>query len=258
MKLPHFLTALGVNAVPALGWLIGDWSSGTTLAVYWFESVAASLFIALRVIIHRRFVRVRGHYRYEAIADAKQATSTTYLSNFLPIALIFSGGHAFFLLVLGFLLTKNGHGAEVRWNLHEMITGCGLVTLLLAIDFLFDLPRMKTRPFRWIEVMGQRNLGRVAVMHLTLIFGMLGGAVTDSPRGFFLVFVILKTMADLSNVVPQYDPAEAPRWLCALMDKVPNINPKNIHKGQTFAEFWREDKAREVARVATNEKPFSP
>jgi hypothetical protein len=89
---------------------------------------------------------------------------------------------------------------------------------------------------------------------MTIIFGVAVGAWTDSTRGFFVVFIILKTLNDLNSVVPQYDPEEAPRWLCRIMDKVPNAAGKK----QTFAEFWREGKAGERARLAKNEQPYTP
>lgn len=255
MKILHFLTALAINAIPALGWFIGEWNSGTTLAIYWCETVMASLFIAVRVLVHRRMVRVRGHFRYEAPQSAKQnGSGIPFLRHFLPVTLMFSGVHAIFLGALFFLMTHNGRGAQVRLNLHELAIGVGLILAFQVVDLLIDLMRMKNFPFRWIEVMAERNLARVLIIHMTLIIGMAVGGFTDSARGFFLVFVILKTMNDLNSVVPQYDPEEAPKWLSRLMDKVPNATGKK----QTFAEFWKEGKVGERARVAKNELPYNP
>ena len=59
-QLARLLSSLGLNAVPAAGWFLGDWSAGTTLAVYWFENVAASLLIAARICLHRRVASKRG------------------------------------------------------------------------------------------------------------------------------------------------------------------------------------------------------
>lgn len=259
MKFPHFLTVLGINAVPALGWLLGDWSSGTTLAVYWFETVTASLLIAARILVHRRVVRVRGHFRYEVGRNMKGAGAPMpFLKHFLPVSLMFSAAHAVFLGVLFVVLTANGRGADVRINGGELMLGCGLVLAFQAADFLIDLVRLRNRPFRWIEVMAERNMARVMIIHLTLIIGMAVAGYSDSPRGFFLVFVVLKTMNDLAGVVPQYDPETPPQWLCWLMDRVPNVAEKKpAGKKQTFAEFWREDKVGERQRVARNEQPFT-
>jgi uncharacterized membrane protein YwzB len=254
MKIPHILTVLGINAVPALGWLLGDWNSGTTLAVYWCETVLGSLFIAARAVLHRRVVRVRGHFRYEPPKDARQnGAGIPFLRHFLPVTLMFSAVHAVFLGALIFLMTHNGRGAQVRLNLQDLAVGVGLILAFQVVDFLIDLVQIKTRPFRWIEVMAERNVARVLIIHLTIIVGMAVGGWMDSARGFFLVFVVLKTMNDLNSLVPQYDPEEAPRWLSRLMNMVPNATGKK----QTFEEFWKEGKVGERARVAKNEQPYN-
>lgn len=255
-KLIQFLTTLAVNAVPALGWFIGDWSAGTTLAVYWFENVAASLFIALRIMIQSRVAPRRGHYQYEGSREGRRgAPSGKFLSGFLPVSLVFSAGHAIFLAALIFLMTKNGKGAEVRLDFRELMTGCGLVLLFLAADFLVDLFTIKKRSFRWIETLANRNLGRVMIVHMTIIIGMAAGGMSGGAWGFFAVFVALKTLNDLSILLPQYDPAEAPKWLCTLMDRVPNISRDHPERGRTFAEFWRNGKREEAERLRKNDLP---
>jgi hypothetical protein len=42
------LTLLAVNAIPAAGWFLAGWPAGTTLVVYWFETVAACAFVSAR------------------------------------------------------------------------------------------------------------------------------------------------------------------------------------------------------------------
>ena len=59
-RIVHLLSLLAVNAVPAAGWFIADWSAGTTLVVYWFETVAASLFVVARIVVHQRLSPRRG------------------------------------------------------------------------------------------------------------------------------------------------------------------------------------------------------
>jgi hypothetical protein len=256
MKLPHILTALGINAVPALGWFLGDWNSGTTLAVYWVETVVATLLIAARTLAHRRVVRVRGHFVYATNQPGFRGAPIPFLRHFLPVALAFSAAHAVFLVALFFLLTQNGRGPEVRMNFTELGLGCLLILGFQLADFGIDFFRLKSRPFRWIEVLAERNMGRVLIIHMTLLAGMLAGAITDSSRGFFLVFVILKTLNDLSMILPQYDPEEPPKWLCGLMDKVPNTGKKTLAKGETFSDYWKREKATERARQAKNERPY--
>lgn len=172
-----------------------------------------------------------------------------FLGSFLQTSLIFSGAHGIFLGVILGVLTANGHGAEIGLNGREVFTGCGLVLVFLAGDFVADLPGLKKRPFAWIEGLADRNLGRVVVVHLSIIFGLAAVAFTGMNRAFFTVFLVLKTMADLASRLPQWNPKTPPAWLCRVMDKVPNAQP-----GKTFAEFWVADKAAEIARREANER----
>lgn len=225
------------------------------LAVYWFETLASTLFIAARIVIHRRLVPCRGHFLHAARSTGRgpRVSSGSFLPHFLTINLIFSAAHGFFLGMLLLLLTLNGRGAEVGLDWHSVGLGCAGVLLFLATGFAMDLPGMRKRPFFWIERMADGNFARVAVMQLAIIFGLMAAAFTDAPRAFFGVFVALKTLNDLNAVVPQWDPAEPPRWLCWLMDKIP-ADPKIVHKNESFAEFWKRDKAAEIARRRENER----
>ena len=69
MQLRPLLTALGLNAVPALGWFVGDWSAGTTLVLYWLETLIGTLLVAGRIVIHRRIRPSKGHWSYQVPED---------------------------------------------------------------------------------------------------------------------------------------------------------------------------------------------
>ncbi len=245
-----------MNAVPAAGWFAGGWSAGTTLGVYWFETVAASLLIAARIALHRKWNPCRGHTHYQPRDKERRGAKRSFLEYFLTISLIFSGAHGFFLGMIILVLTLNGHGAEVGLNPRELGAGCGLVFAMLAANFTFDLRGLHNQPFARIERMADANLGRVVVVHLSLIFGMAAVAFTGANKSFFAVFIVLKTMADLASRLPQWNPAKPPGWLCHIMDRIPNAQAsKTKGKPQTFEEFWIADKADEVARLAANERP---
>lgn len=248
-SLIQFLTTIAVNAVPALGWFVGGWNAGTMLAIYWFENVAATFFIGARIALHRRMTPLRGHFKYEARKGTERGPASPFLSNFLTIALVFSAGHGIFLAAIVLVLSANGHGEEIGLDWGEVGRGCGGVLLFLAVGFFMDLPGLRKRTFFWIEQMADRHLARVIIVHLSIIFGMLAVAMTDATRAFFGVFVGFKTMNDLATVLPQWDPEQPPRWLCRLMDRMPNAHP-----GMTFAEFWRKDKADEIERRMKNER----
>jgi hypothetical protein len=254
--LPQLFASLGTNAVPAAGWFFGSWSAGTTLGVYWFENVVASLLIGARIALHRKWSPCRGHTHYQPRDKERRGAQRSFLQYFLTTSLVFSVAHGFFLGMIIFVLTANGHGDEVGLNGRELATGCGLVAAMLVGDFAFDLRRLRAQPFAWLERQAEGNLGRVVVVHLSLIFGMAAVAFTGANKAFFGVFIGLKTMADLSMRLPQWNPARPPAWLCRIMDRVPNAQAgKNKGRPQTFEEFWIADKADEIARLAANERP---
>ena len=54
-RLIRFAETLGVNSLPVVGLVAGDWSWSTALGVYWFENLIAAALVALRLLLHRRW-----------------------------------------------------------------------------------------------------------------------------------------------------------------------------------------------------------
>ena len=248
-RLLHVLSALGVIAVPVVGWFTQDWSGGTTLAVYWFETLTASLFILARIAIHQRWSPRRGHFRYHG--PGGRASSSTFMSSFGVVSLSFCGAHGVFLGAILLLLNHNraGHLVEVDWR--SVGFGCLTVLAFMTVDFMVDLVTLRQWPFRRLEQNASQVLSRVMVVHLTLLIGFVAIAVTDAPNAFFGVFVVLKTMAALSTLLPQWQPAKPPRWMSRAMDKGPSVRP-----GKGFDDFWDEEQTGERQRLETNERPW--
>ncbi len=248
----HVLTVIAVNAVPAAGWFLQGWSAGTTLVVYWFENVAACLSVAILIAAHQRLSPRRGHFRYLAPSPNGRGGGppSSFLNGFLMTSLVFCAAHAIFLGVILLMLARNGERglAEVHW--HSVVVGCALVLVFLIVDLGMDLPRVRGWSFLRIEQAANRGLGRVVVVHLTLIFGLFGVAITGAPAALFGVFIVLKTLYALSVVLPQWEPKTPPAWLGRAMNRLPNVHP-----GETFEEFWAEDRDDEAARRARNEEP---
>jgi cytochrome b561 len=81
-RIVHLLALLAVNAVPLAGWFVEGWSAGTTLVVYWFETVAACVFVAARIVAHHRWSPRRGHVRYQAPKSNRQRSQTSFVKGF--------------------------------------------------------------------------------------------------------------------------------------------------------------------------------
>jgi hypothetical protein len=72
---------------------------------------------------------------------------------------------------------------------------------------------------------------------------------TGANRNFFGVFIFLKTMLNLSLVVPQWKPKTPPAWLSSMMDRIGSPKYKNTN----FSEYWKNTDDQEEARIARNE-----
>jgi uncharacterized protein DUF6498 len=255
MQVRSFLTALGLNAIPAAGWFVGEWSAATMLVLYWLETLIGTVLVGVRIVLHRRLLPSNGHWNYQAPqgeGTQRAAKRCTYLSAFLVPALVFTFAHGFFLAVLGgMMIAKNTLSPEIRVDTHNLFAGLIGIAVFQLIDFVIDVIWLRTRSFAWIERLGQISLSRVIVIHLTIIGGMMAVMFTGANRNFFGVFIFLKTMLNLSLVTPQWKPKTPPAWLSNVMDRIGS--PKN--KNTNFAEFWQKEDADEAARVARNEQP---
>jgi hypothetical protein len=253
MNFRALITALGLNAIPALGWFFGEWSAGTMLVLYWLETLIGTLLVGIRILLHRRFRPSKGHWNYQAPQGEEQHTTgrSTYLSAFLVPALVFTFAHGFFLAVLGgMMVAKKTLTQEIRIEPENLLAGLIGILIFQLIDFVADLIWLRTRPFAWIERLGQISLSRVIVIHLTIIGGMAAVMFTGANRDFFGVFIFLKTMLNLSLVTPQWKPKTPPVWLSKIMDRIGS--PK--YKNTSFAEYWVKTDDQEAARVAQNER----
>lgn len=254
IRLAHVLAVSAIIAIPALGWFVEGWSGATTLLVYWFETLAGSLITAARILVHRRWVPKRGHFRYEASTTNRHSpSSSSFAAGFLMTSLIFTAAHGLFLAAIIFLVGRNAEPelAEINWR--SVGYACIAVLGFLCADFAFDLLTLRRWSFSQIEQTAQRGMSRIVVVHLTLIFGLLGVAITGASDALFGVFVVLKSMASLSFVLPQWEPAQPPTWLSRAMNRMPNVHP-----GERFEDFWAKDRTDERRRRERNEQPWSP
>jgi hypothetical protein len=242
---------LGLNAVPLAGLLFAGWSPATALALYWCENVVGSALVAARVAMHRSATDARGHYRPQLgiqirgtlkVAGSekpKDIAPKTLLAEFVWAAVAFCAAHGVFLAVLFEMM-------EVRVDLAQLRTGLVAMIGIQLVGFGWDAWTLAARPFAWIKALTQHSLGRVILVHLAILGGMLFSLQRPHPERFFLVFGALKLASDLASwlplSLPPPDPSRPPRLLARL-------------GGARFAEHWRKEAEKERAANEDDERP---
>lgn len=233
-----------------LGW--DGWSGPTALAIYWGENAIGTIFIALRIWLHRGLTRKRGHYRNhlglqvsgDGADKIKSITDRSFLAEYLTTSVVFTLAHGVFVLAIFALIFKAAPDDDtMRWALLAI----GLSQLF---GFLFDLVGLRSRSFAWLKLVAGRSLARVLVVQLAIIFGMALAALTGHNAAFGIPFAGLKLLVDLGAALatekpPQSD--EGPRWLMGIMKKCfPKVD---------FASDLRVERAKYRREMADDEVP---
>lgn len=212
----------GVNSVPVLGVFAGDWTSSTALAVYWFENLVASVLIAARLWLHRRWQPTAD----DAGQPLRRAKAPSEL---LATAIPFTVAHGVFLVPVFLLVTK------LTPDPQQLRQAAVALLAMQGIAFGVDLWSLSAWPAARVNERADHLMGRVVLVHLSIIIGMFLFAWLERPGAFFGFFVGCKVLADLSSLLPKADqgtPDRPPRWLAAVMRRFPRQN------GESFEEYW--------------------
>jgi hypothetical protein len=241
----HVLFVMAVNAIPVIGVVWLGWSVGTALALLWIETILAGLANLLRIRLHRRLRRGRaaapqaGAGRHEL----PRLDARGYGRDYARTVFLFSGAHGFFLaaiLAMAFINEVGGDGEVWRVGFDELRRGAAWLALAIVAELGLDLIGLPERSFTWLERRVGSTLGRVAAMHLALIFGMLLASKLESPVGMLLVFLALKAGLELLGAGGGEMTERAPAsflWLARRM-------------GRDGEAEWRDLLARQQARDA--------
>lgn len=223
------LIVLLVNAVPIVGVLHYGWSATNVIVLYWFENLLVAVTTTLRIFAHRIITRKRGHWRIDEKAGIKvndKPFKSTLLASYALIAFVFTLAHGVFVAAIAFMLTQN-HPDDPTWQFSwpQLWRGVAVISAMLGVELVVDLATMRTKSFAWIKGYADRRTGRVFVLHLAIIFGMLAMAMTNSPFGILYVLIALKTLVDLGGamgegVAPPDPEAPPPAWALKFADKV--------------------------------------
>jgi hypothetical protein len=247
--LAKFFRLFAASVVPGGGFLLGGWSPATALTLYWVDTLVGAFAMGVRIALHRRWTKVSGHERGQLGATFAVSSSgeemtpvvfKSFLAEFLLTSVSFTVAQGVFLaVVLGFM-SERPEGDHVRQG--------GIAILAChAVALSFDSWRLDQWPFARIKHQAVQIMGRVVLIHMAILGGMMYSITRSTPGAFLTVFVWLKFMSDIGSLLPQWNPHAPPRWLVSLMKLFPK------QRGETFEEYWRRTRAQEVLQAAEDE-----
>jgi hypothetical protein len=254
------LLVLAVNAVPIYGALELGWSAPTLLVLFWCENVVTIAFTCLRIALHRRLTRKRGHWN-AGTPDGTAGTASkpvTLLAAYAMPTVIFTAAHAIFVFAIAFAIaSKHPDDPFWRFSWDQLRIGLQWIGGFMLVDFAKDLVALKGHSYAWIKRYSDQKLGRVIVLHLGIIFGMGALAFFESPLAPLCVLMGLKALLDLawawgSSAEPV--PAEPPQWSLKLAGKLGGMSPELGE--EHFRRQWQAQREAELRAAIENELPL--
>jgi len=227
MRLLSLLFALLLNAIPLYGVRELGWSASTVVVLYWFENLVIAVFTCARIWLHRKLTRKRGHWRGGTLGVkvGDQPLKTGLLGEYAVMAFVFTFAHGIFVGAF-VLIAADNHSDSAVWQFsrEQFSQGALWMSAAIAVEFLLDASTMRSRSFAWIRSYVDKRMGRVLVMHMTIIFGMWAMMATESPFAVLYVLIALKTLWDMAasnaSATAAALPAEPPAWVSKLGDGV--------------------------------------
>ena len=199
MRWLNWLFVLLLNSVPLYGVKYHGWSVGTVLLLYWLENLLIGLFTAGRIALHRALTRKRGHWR-AGVLGAKvngKPSRAVLLDDYIGFAVFFTLAQGLFAAAVVFVLGPDY--PQLHFSAGQFLQGAWQMLVVLGAEFAVDAFQLRSRSFAWIKAYAQRRMGRVVIIHLTIIFGIIGMAASQSPLAIVYVLIALKTLWDLAG-----------------------------------------------------------
>ncbi|MGA7616100.1 MAG: DUF6498-containing protein [Thermoanaerobaculia bacterium] len=255
------VSAVASNSVPLIGVLRFQWPAANLLFLFWAETFFGGIAQIIRIIIHRKLTHLRGHYRsHKDDAISRRITGqpelkTTYLAEFCGTYIPFTLAHVFLLAVgLGVLRNEAGPGSGSQWyiQLHSLVQGTAIIAAVAFLELAVELPFLANRSFASIRLRGDQFLGRILMLHMSLLGGIFLLVWFGQPIAFLAILVGLKLLWDLgyafygdkANQLPE----KTPGWIRAL-GRMTDFDADEAWKG-----IIREQEA----ELAADERPVIP
>ncbi len=170
-----------VNAVPLVGIALLGWSASTVLVLFWFENLLIAACTCARIAVHRRLTRKRGHWRTNQLGLKinDKPSNMGLLDEYKSAAFSFTLVHGLFVGGIVLMTHENfAHDAAWQFSSVQFLQGAGWLIAVLGLQLVIDLSRIRSLSYAAIKSNVQTQMGRVIVLHLTIIFGMFAMLAT--------------------------------------------------------------------------------
>jgi Family of unknown function (DUF6498) len=265
----HRAFLVSTNLVPLAGVLWFGWSASTFLIVFWADTLFTGTANVVRIALHRKLTRTRGHWRRQLNDSYKTRfgtkgwerrsrepgpepepepeAETTFLAEYAVMLYVFTLAHGLFLGVFLVLIQQNWQGeGPSPWAIDPASLKNGLLAVggLTVFELLYDLLSLGRQPFSWLKARVEVALARVVILHFVIIFGAFLMMRYETPMGFLGILVALKTLLDLgASDAPLKMPEKPPRWLASFGRK----------QGLDMELEWRNMLAEQVRQAEEDE-----
>jgi hypothetical protein len=205
--LSRLLRLIASSAIPGGGFLLGQWSPATALALYWFENLIGGLAMAVRISEHQRLTGDDRHRKPQlgftttmssGKGPARVVKYRSFFTEFLSASTAFGIAHGVFLIVVLMAIVERPDYAALK-------EGAISIALCHAVAVTVDLFSIQNWPFERLKSQAENLMGRTILVQFALIGGTWLAIYRDSPQSFFSVFVWLKTAADIAGLLPSAD-----------------------------------------------------
>jgi uncharacterized protein DUF6498 len=252
--------ALLINAVPLVGVLYFEWSAINVLVLYWFENLLIGVCTYIRLVMHRRWTRKRGYWRHSnrlGIQVNNKPAEMGLIGEYATGTFGFTLGHGVFVGVIVLILHQN-YPDQPMWQLSwdQVLRGALAIAAFLGIELAIDLTRIRGASFAALRDYAQARMGRIIVLHLAIIFGMMAMAWSNSPMAVLYVLIALKTIADLLGIAtrgaPKMADSDTPPavWSTRMADKL----GKDKGGAAALTKLWQAEREQARKNAIEDEK----
>jgi hypothetical protein len=262
-RLGAIVFALLVNAVPLVGVLYFEWSAINVLVLYWFENLMIACCVFIRLLLHRFWTRKRGYWRRTnrlGIQINNKPATMGLIGEYAVASFGFTLAHGIFVGGIAMIVHQN-YPDQPMWQLSwpQVSRGALAIAAFLGIELAIDLMTIRRASFAAIRDYAQARMGRVVVLHLAIIFGMMAMAMSNSPMGVLYVLIALKTGSDLLSIAtrgaPKAEDSDTPPpvWTMKMADKL----GKDKGGAAGFLRKWQDEREQARRDAVEDEKPMA-